>query len=92
MSVPQPAGPASSDLALRSVYMLLFALVLWALWWMIVVGTVVQFLLRLVNGRANAELARLGAALGRYVRQIVDFLTFASETVPYPLSPWPGDS
>ncbi len=91
MNVPQTTNPAGPDLFVRAMYMLLFALVLWALCWTVWVGAVVQFVLRLVNARPNAELVRLGAVLGRYVRQIVEFLTFATETVPYPLSPWPSE-
>jgi hypothetical protein len=92
MNVPQPiAPPAGPDLALRVVYMLLFAVIFWILNWMLAVAAIVQLALRLVNGRPQAELARIGAGLGRYARQIIEFMTFATESVPYPFSPWSAD-
>jgi len=47
--------------------------------------------LRLLSGRPNAELSRFGAALGAYARQVIEFLTFVTETVPYPFAPWPAE-
>jgi hypothetical protein len=32
----------------------------------------------------------LGQSLGRYLRQIVDFVSFATEEVPFPFSDWPS--
>jgi hypothetical protein len=90
MSVPQPtAPPASPDLALRVLYMVLFAIVFWLLTWTLAVVTLLQLVLRLVNGRPQAEVARFGAALGRYAREVIEFLTFVTEVLPYPFSPWP---
>ncbi len=91
MSVPQPtAPPAPPDLALRVLYMLLFAVVFWLLTWTLAVATLLQLLLRLINGRPHAEVARFGSALARYSRELIDFLTFATERMPYPFGPWPA--
>jgi hypothetical protein len=91
MSVPQPTTPpASTDLALRVLYMALFAVVFWILTWTLAVVTVLQLLLRLINGRPHAEVARFGSGLARYSRELIDFLTFVTETLPYPFSPWPA--
>ncbi len=91
MSVPQPTTPsASSDLGMRVLYMVLFAIVFWLLVWTLAVATLVQLLLRLVNGRPNAEVARFGSRLARYARELIEFLTFVTEKLPYPFSPWPA--
>jgi hypothetical protein len=91
MNVPQPTTPApSADLGLRVLYMLLFGMLFWILTWTLAVATLLQLLLRLINGRPHPEVARFGSALARYAREIIDFLTFATETVPYPFSPWPA--
>jgi uncharacterized protein DUF4389 len=93
MNVPQPVTPpTSADLGIRVVYMLLFAVVFWALCWVLLATTVLQLLVRLLNGRANMDLTRFGAALGRYARQIIEFLTFVTELAPYPFAPWPAES
>ncbi len=91
MSVPQPTTPsASPDLAMRVLYMVLFAIVFWLLVWTLVVVTLVQLGLRLINGRPNAEVARFGSGLARYSRELIEFLTFVTEALPYPFSPWPA--
>ena len=90
MNVPQPVTPpALPDLGLRVVYMLLFAIVFWALCWILVATTLIQLLVRLLNGRANADLTRFGASLARYARQVIEFLTFVTETTPFPFATWP---
>ena len=91
MSVPQTVGPAGPDLTMRVLYMVLFAIVFWIMTWTLIVVALLQLALRLINGRPHAEVARFGAGLGRYARHIIEFLTFVTEIVPYPLSPWPAD-
>ena len=93
MNVPQPVTPpALPDLGLRVIYMLLFAIVFWALCWILLATTVVQLIVRLLNGRANPDLTRFGASLARYARQVIEFLTFVTELAPFPFAAWPAES
>ena len=90
MNVPQPVNPpALPDLGIRVIYMLLFAVVFWALCWILAASTVVQLIVRLLNGRPNPDLTRFGASLARYARQVIEFLTFVTELAPYPFTAWP---
>ena len=90
MNVPQPVNsPALPDLGIRVIYMLLFAVVSWALCWILAATTVVQLVVRLLNGRPNPDLTRFGASLARYARQVIEFLTFVTELAPYPFTAWP---
>jgi hypothetical protein len=89
MSVPEPTAPAP-ELGLRVLYMVLFAVVFWILTWTLAVATLLQLVLRLINGRPHPEVARFGAALARYSRELIEFLTFATERMPYPFAPWPA--
>ena len=90
MNVHQPVDPpASPDLGIRVIYMLLFAVVFWALCWILAATTVVQLIVRLLNGRPNPDLTRFGASLARYARQVIEFLTFVTELAPYPFKAWP---
>jgi len=92
MNVPQPVNsPASPDLGIRVIYMLLFAVVFWALCWILAATTVVQLIVRLLNGRPNPDLTRFGASLARYARQVIEFLTFVTELAPYPFTAWPAE-
>ena len=91
MSVPQPTTrPVPPDLGLRVLYMLLFGIVFWILTWTLAVAALLQLLLRLINGRPHAEVARFGSALARYSHELIDFLTFATDRMPYPFAPWPA--
>jgi hypothetical protein len=93
MSVPQPVTPPPApELGLRIVYMILFAMVFWILCWVLVLVTIAQLVLRLINGRPQPELAQFGAGMGRYARALIGFLTFGTDVVPYPFSPWPVDA
>ncbi len=87
-----PDMPASKrPVWIRGLYMLLMA-VLWhvaeVVLWIVVV---IQFVLALVSDVPNERLSAFGRSLGSYVRQIVHFLTFATEEVPFPFSEWPAD-
>jgi hypothetical protein len=90
--VPQPVAPATPDIGMRILYMLLFAVVFWILCWTLAVTAIVQLILRLLNGRASADVTRFGAGLARYSRQVIEYLTFVTEILPYPFTPWPADA
>ena len=76
---------------LRGLYLLLFA-VLYSLAELVLVAVVVfQFGATLLTGHRNARLLSLGARLSRYMYQVLRYVTFNSDTRPYPFSPWPGD-
>jgi hypothetical protein len=84
--VPQPVErPPSGDMAARILYMLLFALVFWIVCWVLALTAMAQLLIRLLSGSVNPELARFGVRLARYTQQIVEYLTFATDRVPYPV-------
>ena len=88
MNVPQPVN-TSPDLGIRVIYMLIFAVVFWLLCWVLAVTTIVQLVVRLLNGRPHPDLVRFGGSLARYARQIIEFLTFVTELAPYPFTAWP---
>ena len=74
---------------LRAVYMILFGVAFDLA--ELVVGAIalVQFLFALFSGRPVDRLALFGAQLAAWIGEIVAFLTFASEALPFPFAPWP---
>ncbi len=86
-SPPVPA--ARPSIGARALYMLLFALVFWILCWTLVITAIAQLGLTVLAERPNPDVVRFGAGLAAYSRQIIEFLTFVSERVPYPFSEWP---
>lgn len=87
--VPQPVAPPAGDLGVRALYMLLFAVVFWIVSWTLAVTAIAQLLVRISSGRTSAELARFGGSLARYTSQIIEYLTFVTERVPYPIGEFP---
>jgi len=74
---------------LRLVYMLLFALMLHvasiAMW----VLCAMQFLFTLFTDKDNENLRILGKSLTVFIGQALDFLTYNTESKPFPFDAWP---
>jgi hypothetical protein len=75
---------------LRGMFILLFAFFLVIA--RVVTGAVVviQFLFTVFTGKSNANLRNFGASLSRYVYQCLLFLTYNSDTKPFPFEDWPA--
>lgn len=89
---PDRTVPATTDanaLGMRVLYMIIYGIVFWILCWTLAVTAVLQLLLRLLNGKASDELSRFGAGLGLFAAQVIEYLTFRSERLPFPFSDWP---
>ena len=50
---------------------------------------IVQFLTQLLTGWPNEHVSAFGLNLASFVFQTIRFLTFASDDMPWPFSPWP---
>jgi hypothetical protein len=79
-----------STLVPRVLYTVVFAIALWIVGWVLALTVVIQLVLRLVNGNPLPDLTRFGAALATYTRQIIEYVTFATDTAPFPFSDWPN--
>lgn len=75
---------------LRGLWMLLMLLVLHVCGTVLLIVAVIQFVVVLLNEAPNIRLVSFGRNLGSYFRQIVNFLTFATEEIPFPFSEWPA--
>lgn len=82
--------PPKRSIWLRGLLMLLLALVFHLCGTILFFVAVIQFVLSLVNGKPQARLQKVGLGLGRYLLQLVGFLTFATEELPFPFSDWPS--
>jgi len=75
---------------IRIVFMLAFAVVLYLIIAPVVfVLMIAQALFSVITGSSNENLRFLGAALARYVLQILEFITYNSENKPFPFSDFP---
>ena len=81
--------PGTRKIWVRGFFMLLMVFVFQVASTVMFVVTVMQFVIMLLGDTPIARLVAFGRSLGRYLQQIVNFLTFATEEVPFPFSDWP---
>lgn len=74
---------------LRAIYMLLFVVIFWVAEVVITAIVVLQFILTLFSGSSNRQLLEFGKDISIYIYQILSFLTFNSEDLPFPFTSWP---
>lgn len=74
---------------MRLLYMLLFTVLYFIAEVVIFAVAVYQFLSVLFTGSKDEKILNLGKSLSAYVYQVLQFLTFNTETKPYPMSDWP---
>jgi hypothetical protein len=73
----------------RGLLMLLMAVAFHIAGTLLAIGAVVQFLLAVLSDGPNARLLAFGQSLGLYLSQIANFVSFATEDVPFPFGDWP---
>jgi hypothetical protein len=74
---------------LRILFMLGFSVVLYVAGMVVLLVTLAQALFSLLTGKDNLNLRSLGSSLSRYIFEILMFLTYNSETRPFPFMPFP---
>ena len=74
---------------MRGLFMLLMALAMHVGGTVLGVIAVIQFVIMLMSDKPNARMASFGRSLARYFQQIANFLSFASEDIPFPFNDWP---
>ena len=77
------------NILIRGLYMLVMAFAFQVSGTVLCFVSVIQFAIALLTGAPNARLLSFGSKLAAYVKQLVNFLTFASEEPPFPFSAWP---
>ncbi|MBM3507240.1 MAG: DUF4389 domain-containing protein [Alphaproteobacteria bacterium] len=76
----------------RLVFVVLFALIINVVNTILLVFVVVQFLFKAVTGKLFENAQPFAQSLATYVYDIFLFLTFKSDVLPWPFSPWPQGS
>lgn len=82
--------PERRSIWMRGLLMILLAFAFHLAATLLGLIALVQFVVALVNNAPNQRLSTFGSALGRYLRQIANFLTFASEDAAFPFNDWPA--
>ncbi len=78
---------------MRGLLMILMALAYQLASTLLFFVAIIQFILVLIHESPNPRLAAFGLSLGRYQAQNANFVSFASEDLPFPFAEWPaGDA
>lgn len=75
---------------MRGLFMLLMLFAYHVCGTVLAIVAALQFVMLLLNGAPNDRLVAFGRSLGCYLRQISNFLAFATEEMPFPFSEWPA--
>ena len=52
---------------------------------------VIQFIIFLFKGEPNRFIAQTASSVSSWIASIIKFVMFASNSAPFPFSPWPKD-
>jgi len=83
----KPTVVGHDDRWLRLLYMVIFAIIGYTVFWVVLFLAAVQFLLTWINGEPNHNLRDFAGKLDAYLQAVLDFIGYATDVVPFPLSP-----
>ncbi len=75
----------------RALHMLVFVIAYGLAISIVIVIMLYQLVSVILTGGVNEMLLRLGNNLSTYLHQIFRFLTFNTDTAPFPFAPWPDE-
>jgi hypothetical protein len=75
---------------MRLLYTILFGVVFWILCWILTVTAIAQSLLWLFSSAPSERLVQFGRGLAAYTRQVVLYLCYCTDSLPFPFSDWPN--
>lgn len=85
------AATDQHNIWVRALFMVLMAMIFQLCGTLLFIVAMIQFVIVLINKEANVRLVSFGRRLGLYLRQIANYLTFASDEIPFPFSDWPSE-
>ena len=77
---------ADRNIWVRLLYMLFYAITYAVAETILTLLVIFQFIAALVTGRVNDALLRFGANLSAYIFEVLQFVTFNDEKLPFPFS------
>ncbi|NDP39220.1 MAG: DUF4389 domain-containing protein [Rhodoferax sp.] len=90
MSDDSTETKAPRSIWMRGLLMILMAVAYQLASTLLLFVAIIQFILVLVSETPNPRLSAFGRSLGRYQAQNANFVSFASEELPFPFTDWPA--
>ena len=78
------------DRLIKGLFVLLFLFAFGVCRFLLYIIVLVQFLFDLISGEPNTRLCQFSAELKDYFSEIIAFVTYQSDTKPFPFSDWPN--
>ena len=78
------------DTWMRGLFIIIFGVIFYFLIGIIWLLVIFQFVTKVITGNLNEQLEKFSSGLTQYALQILDYVTFQSETRPFPFSSFPG--
>jgi len=75
---------------LRLLYMVIFLFFAWVASFVFGIVVLVLFLWHLFTGQPNAQVREFGQSLSHWGYQVLTFLSYNSEELPFPFDAWPS--
>lgn len=75
---------------IRGLYILLFFVISYIMIFVTFFTVVFQFILNLISKKSNEHLLNFGQTLSVYAFEIVNFITYNTEQMPFPFKAWPN--
>ena len=74
---------------IRLAFIVLFVVIMQITGMVLTMTVVIQFLTKLLTGRVNGHVSAFGQNLSTFMYQVIRFLTFTRDEMPWPFAPWP---
>ena len=78
------------DRLVKGLFVLLFMFAFGVCRFLLYIIVLVQFLFDLISREPNTRLCQFSAELKDYFSEIIAFVTYQSDTKPFPFSDWPN--
>jgi len=92
MSEPIKENKENKSTWNRVLYMLLFVFAFSAAEFVLGIVVLIQLIITLVTWSSNDRLKVFGKQVALYIYDVMVFLTFNTEEMPFPFTTWPDDN
>ncbi len=92
MSEPIKEKTEDKSIWKRVLYMLLFVFAYGAAEFVMGIVVLIQLLITLVKGSTNNRLVVFGKQVALYIYDVMLFLTFNTDEMPFPFNAWPDEN
>ena len=80
----------NNGLLTRLIYSIIFIFLYSFLKPIIILISIIQYFYVLIKGEKQPMLLNLGHSIAQYSYEVISFLTFNTEELPFPFSQWPN--